>query len=401
MIYDLAVIGAGAAGLFCAGIGGQRGQRVAVLDHRHKVAEKIRISGGGRCNFTNIHCQPEHFLSNNPHFAKSALAHFSPDDFLALVDQHNIAWHEKKNGQLFCDNSAQDIIDMLLGLCQKASVSTYFGTEIRHIRTEQDRFIITAHNQTLYARHLVVATGGLSIPKIGATGLGYDIARQFGLKVIRPSPALVPLTFSDQLRQVCARLTGLSVGAEITTAKTRFHEDMLFTHRGLSGPAILQISSYWQEGAELVLNLVPHTDIAHALIKDKKNTPRRDASTALAQHMPKRLAAELCQLAQQTGTIQKAERLADMPDKALIQLGQNIQNWHVKPAGTEGYRTAEVTKGGVDTDFLSSKDMRAKSCKGLYFIGEVVDVTGHLGGHNFQWAWASAYAVATQLPPPQ
>lgn len=389
--YDVAIIGAGAAGLFCAGVAASRGQQVILIDHRQKVAEKIRISGGGRCNFTNIHSHPGNFLCGNPHFVKSALAGYSPQDFIALVEQYNIPYHEKKLGQLFCDNRAQDIIDMLLAECRKYQVVTAFGTKVATVSRQEEGFIITTDDAPIQAKKLVVATGGLSIPKIGATGFGYDLAKQFGLPVISPRAGLVPLTFTDQMKALCSSLSGLSVEADVRYGKTRFAEGLLFTHRGLSGPSILQISSYWQEHSDIVVNLAPHCDVADYLLAQKKQAPRRDIAGVLGQLLPKRLAGQIIEQLGDNG------RLADKADKKLASIAAAVNNWQIRPAGTEGYRTAEVTLGGVDTAALSSKDMQAKSCPGLYFIGEVVDVTGHLGGHNFQWAWASAYAAASHF----
>ena len=389
--YDVLIIGAGAAGLFCASLVASKGHRTLLVDHRTKIAEKIRISGGGRCNFTNMFSGPENFLSHNPHFPKSALAGYSPYDFIDLVERYNIPYHEKKLGQLFCDNSAQDIIDMLLSECQKAGVETAFGTQILQIEKQECHFKVAISDKTILAKRLVIATGGLSIPKIGATGFGYDIAKQFGLSIIKPRAALVPLTFTDQLKSHCAEMAGLSVEAEVSFEKTSFSEGLLFTHRGLSGPSILQISSYWQDGHAVSVNLAPAEDCLAYLKAQKQEAPRLDLATALARLMPKRLASQICDMAGLSG------RLADLSDKKLAHITDMIHHWTITPAGTEGYRTAEVTLGGVDTNELSSKDMQAKKCKGLYFIGEVMDVTGHLGGHNFQWAWASAFAMAASL----
>ena len=385
---DVIIIGAGAAGLFCAGQAGLFGQSVMVIDHRQKPAEKIRISGGGRCNFTNIYSTHENFLSRNPHFAKSALAGYSPYDFIDLVTRHKIAFHEKKDGQLFCDNSASDIIDMLLDECRRHQVELRFKTEIHHVSKQDTGFLIATDQGGFTADKLVIATGGLSIPKIGATGFGYDIARQFNLPLIKPRAGLVPLTFTDKIKQNCQDLSGLSVPATISFEATHFSEGLLFTHRGLSGPSILQISSYWHEGHDIAINLSPDQDLGAFLKIQKQKHPRQDMQTSLSKLLPKRLAAALCHLSQIDG------RLADLADKTLADMAHFIEHWRVRPSGTEGYRTAEVTLGGVDTSSLSSKTMEVTSCKGLYFIGEVVDVTGHLGGHNFQWAWASAHAAA-------
>jgi predicted Rossmann fold flavoprotein len=389
--YDVAIIGAGAAGLFCAGIAASRGQQVILIDHREKVAEKIRISGGGRCNFTNIHSQAENFLCSNPHFVKSALAGYSPHDFISLVERYNIPYHEKKLGQLFCDNRAQDIIDMLLEECRKYQVVSAFGINVAAVSHQERGFIISTDDVPIQAKKLVVATGGLSIPKIGATGFGYELAKQFKLPVIPPRAGLVPLTFTDQMKALCSSLAGLSVEAEVCYGKTHFAEGLLFTHRGLSGPSILQISSYWQDNHDIAVNLAPQCDVADYLLTQKKLAPRRDVASVLGQQLPKRLASQIVDRLGDNG------RLADKADKTLAAIAAAVNNWQIRPAGTEGYRTAEVTLGGVDTEVLSSKDMQVKSCPGLYFIGEVVDVTGHLGGHNFQWAWASAYAAATNF----
>ena len=388
---DVVIIGAGAAGLFAASIAAARGKSVLLLDHREKIAEKIRISGGGRCNFTNIHSCPEHFISRNPHFVKSALAGYTPEDFISLVRRYGIPFHEKKLGQLFCDNSAQDIIDMLLSECRAAHVQMDFGTPVQSITKSHDHFIITTDHNIISASAVIIATGGLSIPKIGATGFGYDIAKQFGMSIIKPRPALVPMTFTDSLKTLCAELSGLSVDAIVECGNTRFAEGLLFTHRGLTGPSILQISSYWQEGEAISIDLIPETKMDDELVKAKHANPKQIIQTHLSQYLPKRLVVELCSLHQLSG------RLADIQNKALSSMGEAINRWRVKPAGTEGYRTAEVTLGGVDTAMISSRDMQSKTCAGLYFIGEVVDVTGHLGGHNFQWAWSSAYAAASHI----
>ena len=390
-IFDVIIIGAGAAGLFCAAQAGARGKQVALIDHRTKIAEKIRISGGGRCNFTNIYCDSDNFISQNPHFVKSALSAYSPYDFIDLVSRYKIAFHEKKLGQLFCDDSSQQIIDMLMAECRQAKVQNYFGQKVLGVQKTESGFEVTAENTRFEADRLVIATGGLSIPKIGATGFGYEIAEQFNLKIVTPQAGLVPLTFTDRMKTFCQSLSGMSVAAELFNNRASFAEGLLFTHRGLSGPSILQISSYWQEGETVSVNLMPQTDMAALLISEKRQSARTEIQTCLAKFLPKRLAGDLCELQDMRG------RLADMADTKLANFGQMINGWQVKPNGSEGYRTAEVTLGGVSTDMLSSKDMQAKSVPGLYFIGEVVDVTGHLGGHNFQWAWASAYAAATHF----
>ncbi|MCQ2005299.1 NAD(P)/FAD-dependent oxidoreductase [Rhizobium sp. NRK18] len=366
---------------------GRRGRRVLVLDHAAAPGEKIRISGGGRCNFTNIGAGPKNFLSANPHFCKSALAGYTPRDFLDMVERHGIAWHEKTLGQLFCDNSARDIIAMLLKEMRDAGVTLRLKQAISSVTQIGDRFEIEASDGIANADALIVATGGKSIPKMGATGLAYDIARQFGLSIIEPRPGLVPFTLEPGLLERLAPLAGVAVDAEVRHGKTAFREALLFTHRGLSGPAILQISSYWREGDAVTLALEPDVDIFTALKQAKAANGRQALSTALAQILPKRLAQYL---AEQHGA---AGNLADFPDARLQSIAASVQNWQVKPAGSEGYRTAEVTLGGVDTAGLNSKTMGAKSVPGLYFIGECVDVTGWLGGYNFQWAWSSGVAA--------
>ena len=386
--YDVVIVGAGAAGLMCAIEAGKRGRQVIVLDHARKIAEKIRISGGGRCNFTNRYASPDAFLSHNPHFMKSALQQYSQHDFVALVEKHGIAYHEKKLGQLFCDESAQDIISMLLDECADAGVTISSETHITAVdHAAKDGFEISTDRGTYHAQSLVIASGGLSIPKIGATGFGYDIARQFGLGIRQTSAGLVPLTFAEDLSARCKDISGLSVEAEVQCDKTQFAEGLLFTHRGLSGPSILQISSYWDSGKTLSVNLAPEQDMGNVMTARKRSNPKQDTQTILSEFLPKRLASLFCALHDSSG------KLADMPDKKLAALGMAVNDWQVLPNGTEGYRTAEVTLGGVDTDDLSSKTMAARQIAGLYFIGEVVDVTGHLGGYNFQWAWSSGFVA--------
>lgn len=388
---DVLILGAGAAGLMCAIEAGKRGRSVLVIDHAKRAADKIRISGGGRCNFTNIHASPANFLSDNPRFCVSALKRYTPADFLKLVDSHRIPWHEKTLGQLFCDDSAQDIITMLLAEMEKAGGKLWLETGFTDISKPDDRFAIETSRGRVEATSLVVATGGPSIPKMGATGIGYDIARRFGLKVVPPRPALVPLTFSDANKALCQKLAGVSVDAVVRFNKTSFREGLLFTHRGLSGPSILQISSYWREGQPISVDLAPGTDVFAALRDAKQAQGRQDIRTAVGHILPRRLAEEL---AAEYGL---GGRLADLSDKVLRQTADRLNAWSLLPAGTEGYRTAEVTLGGVDTDELSSKTMAATKVPGLHFIGEVVDVTGHLGGFNFQWAWASGHAAGSSL----
>lgn len=385
--YDVIVIGAGAAGMMCAIAAGKRGRKVWLVDHAAKIAEKIRISGGGRCNFTNLHTAPKTYLSANPHFCKSALSQYTQQDFIALVQKHGIAYHEKKLGQLFCVESAQQIITMLLQECRAAGVVLETETEVDRIDHREGAYHLQTSRGERSCSSLVIATGGLSIPKIGATKFGYDVARQFGLGVTETRPALVPLTFQNDLLERCRDLSGVSVEASVTCGQTSFAEGLLFTHRGLSGPSILQISSYWQEGQDIRINLAPHIDVLPFLKDRRKTQPKQDIQTAISDIVPKRLATSICEAEQISG------RLADLPDKALQLLATAINDWRVKPSGTEGYRTAEVTLGGVDTAGLSSKTMEAKTQPGLYFIGEVVDVTGHLGGFNFQWAWSSGFVA--------
>ena len=384
---DVVIIGGGAAGLMCGRVAGRRGRSVLILDHAAKPAEKIRISGGGRCNFTNLHSSPAAFLSHNRHFCKSAFTRYTQDDFVQLVTKHQIAFHEKKLGQLFCDDSAQQIIDMLLDECKAAGAELRLNTKVLSIEASGDGYLIDLGKAQIQCRSVVIATGGLSIPKIGATRFGYDIARQFGLKVTSVKPALVPLTFQAAFLERCRELSGLSVDAEVSYRKTTFREGLLFTHRGLSGPSILQISSYWDEGETLKINLLPDMDASGWLRARKTETPRQEVLTVLSENLPRRLAADILEEMGVSG------RLADLPNKMLSRLGERLNRWQVSPSGTEGYRTAEVTLGGVDVGELSSKTMEARHQPGLFFIGEVVDVTGHLGGYNFQWAWSSGFVA--------
>jgi predicted Rossmann fold flavoprotein len=391
--YDAIIIGAGAAGMMCGAVAGQGGRSILLLDHAKAPGEKIRISGGGRCNFTNLYSGPENFISTNPHFCKSALAGYSPRDFIGQVDAQKIAWHEKSKGQLFCDGRATQIVHMLLAACEAAGNAVQLGCEINAVRKTGSRFEVTTSEGTFFANALVIACGGPSIPKMGASGFGYQIAEQFGLKVIRPRAALVPLIFSSPLKESMQKLAGVSLPVIARHDKTQFAEAMLFTHRGLSGPAILQISSYIMPGERLMLNLVPDVDMQDALKKARNNTPKQSPGAFLSTFLPQRLAASIADEFAYT-------RLADMSDKALFALAQRVNAWQVIPTGNEGFRTAEVTLGGVDTNALSSKTLQAKTVPGLYFIGEVVDVTGHLGGHNFQWAWASGVAAGRAIGEP-
>ena len=397
--FDAIVIGAGAAGLFCAGIAGQRGQRVLVLDHSDKVAEKIRISGGGRANFTNRELDPQaphkHFLSANPHFCRSALSRYTPADFIGLVQRHGIAFHEKHKGQLFCDHSADDLIQMLLRECDAGGVQRWQPCGVKAVRQGGDGvYELDTDRGPVRSRSVVVATGGLSIPKIGATDFGYRIASQFGLRLVAQRPGLVPLTFDGDGWAPYAGLAGLALPVRIETGEKKgrmaFLEDLLFTHRGLSGPAVLQISSYWQEGTPIRLNLAPETELPSALARAKASS-RKLLGNELASLVPSRLAEAWVQ---QDADWQRP--VAEASDKALARLAERLSRWELTPTGTEGYRKAEVTLGGVDTRDLSSQTLESKQ-PGLYFIGEVVDVTGWLGGYNFQWAWASAHACAQAL----
>jgi predicted Rossmann fold flavoprotein len=389
---DVVIIGAGAAGMMCAIEAAKRGRRVVVLDHGKAPGEKIRISGGGRCNFTNIHAAPKNFLSDNPHFCKSALARYRPQDFVTLVERHGIAWHEKTLGQLFCDHSAKDIVRMLLGEMKQAGAMLRLETAISAVERVASGFRVTTGAGPIEAASLVVASGGKSIPKMGATGLAYQVAEQFRLPLVETRPALVPLTLDPAQLEKLGVLAGVAADAEVRFGKAAFREAVLITHRGVSGPAILQISSYWREGAEIVLRLMPDIDIA-AILKGMRRTNGRQApQTALADILPRRLAHFFAEEARLTGRL-----LADLSDKAIDALVASIQAWTLKPAGSEGYRTAEVTLGGVDTRALDSKTMQARNVPGLYFIGECVDVTGWLGGYNFQWAWASGFAAGQDV----
>ena len=394
--FDVAVIGAGAAGMMCAAIAGQRGKRVVLIDHARQLAEKIRISGGGRCNFTNLHAGPANFLSENPHFCKSALSRYTPQDFLAMMRRHQISWHEKHKGQLFCDESAEDIIRMLKAECDRGQVQWQMSCAVSGIEKGESAFTIATAQGEVIATNVVIATGGLSIPKIGATDFAHQIARQFGLKLVEPRPALVPLTFDAAAWQPFVALAGISLEVDIETGekkqKTVFREDLLFTHRGLSGPAVLQISSFWQAGTPIRINLLPELDLATELISAKM-TSKKNLSNYLAQYLPARLVDGLLMAHQISGD----SRIADMQDKRLRDLADKINRWELRPNGSEGYRKAEVTRGGVDTKELSQQSMMANKVPGLYFVGEAVDVTGWLGGYNFQWAWASGSAAGNAV----
>ncbi|MEJ8796248.1 NAD(P)/FAD-dependent oxidoreductase [Trinickia caryophylli] len=391
--FDIAVIGAGAAGMMCAAVAGQRGRRVVLIDHSPRLAEKIRISGGGRCNFTNLHAGPANYLSANPHFCRSALARYTPRDFLSLLKAHRVSWHEKHRGQLFCDHSSEAIIDMLKAECDAGSIAWRRPVAVEAIRHTDGRgFVLDSSAGAIAARALVIATGGLSIPKIGATDFAYRVAKQFGHRLVDTRPALVPLTFSSDQWAPFATLSGVSLEVEISVGGKKptaaFVEDLLFTHRGISGPGVLQISSYWQSGETVRIDLLPGRDPGGELLAAKAAT-KRQIGSLLAEWVPARLAHAWLE----THDVAPDARLADLPDKALRRVGEALSHWTLVPSGTEGYRKAEVTKGGVDTRELSSATMMSERVPGLFFVGEAVDVTGWLGGYNFQWAWASAVAA--------
>lgn len=384
---DVVVIGAGAAGLMCAIEAGRRGRRVVVLDHARTPGEKIRISGGGRCNFTNRDAAPRHYLSANPGFAISALKRYSAQDFIARIDRRGIAWHEKTLGQLFCDGSARQVVEMLTDDLNEAGGELRLSTAITGIERSSDGFTVATAAGTLACASLVIASGGKSIPKMGATGFGYEVAERFGLALQPTRPGLVPLTLDPAQLERLAPLAGVAVEARVSHGKTRFEEGLLFTHRGLSGPAILQISSYWREGDEITLALAPGADIFARLREARTANGRQSPATALASLLPKRLAQIIAE--REAGTV----NLADLSDKALRRIDAAVNGWRLKPTGSEGYRTAEVTLGGVDTTGLDSRTLAVREVPGLYFVGEVVDVTGWLGGYNFQWAWSSGWVA--------
>jgi len=385
--YNVIIIGAGAAGLMSAIEAGKRGRKVLLVDHSKKIGEKIRISGGGRCNFTNINSEPSKFISKNPKFIISALSQYTQNDFIKLIKKHNIKFHEKKLGQLFCDESAQQIIDMLLLECRLANVTLKKEIIITDIDKQGDQYTVTVGSDKYSCDSLVVATGGLSIPKIGASKFGYEIAKKFNLNIVEPLPALVPLTFSEKILSICKELSGLSLEALVSFNKAFFKEGMLFTHRGLSGPSILQISSYWKLGSNIKINLSPKLDIFKILEGKKTSSPKQDISIIISEILPKRLAYIICKENGVNGNI------CELSNELLKRLGNSINSWIITPTGSEGYRTAEVTLGGIDTNEISSKTMMSIKNPGLFFIGEVVDVTGHLGGYNFQWAWSSGFVA--------
>jgi len=400
--YNTIIIGAGAAGLMCAWQAAKRGKSVTLIEHTRKIGEKIRISGGGRCNFTNLYSTPDNFISQNPHFCKSALARFTPHDFIALLDDHKIAWHEKPyeektgnenaRGQLFCDNSAKDIIDMLRENCNAAGVQFATDTKVTNIeRKENETFEVQTSNSDYICNNLVIASGGLSIPKIGASNFGYEVAKKFDLKIVPPLAALVPLTFDEALLEKTKPLAGISVDASVSCNGATFREGLLITHRGLSGPSILQISSYWKKGEAITINLAPDLDTLEYLKKARDEQPKKILRTVISGILPSRMLPVLFD----SNLLET--KIAELSNNDIQSVSESISAWKVYPIGTEGYRTAEVTLGGIDTRDVSSKNFNANTIKNLYFIGEVLDVTGHLGGHNFQWAWASGWCAGNAI----
>ena len=402
MHYDVIIIGAGAAGLMCAAVAGQRGRTVLVLDHANKAGKKILMSGGGRCNFTNYYVEPDRYLCHNPHFCKSALSRYTQWDFISLVEKHGIAYHEKQLGELFCDNKSSDILQMLLSECDNAGVTVQLKTSVAAIESlaaDTSHYkLTTAADDTaaIYTcESLVIATGGLSIPTLGATGFGYQVAQQFGLKTFSTRAGLVPFTITNQLKEVCVALSGSSCEVILECNKQSFRGNMLFTHRGLSGPAVLQISSYWQPGDTLTINLLPDIDLAQVLRQTQHERPKLSLKKFLAQWLTQKMSDQLVDaLLPREFNREQGIILAELNAEQMDVIASKFNQWQLIPSGTEGYRTAEVTLGGLDTDEVSSKTMMAKNQPGLFFIGEVLDVTGHLGGFNFQWAWASAWAAA-------
>ena len=391
LITDVIIVGGGAAGLMCAMVAGEGGKSVILVEHTAKIGEKIRISGGGRCNFTNLYTTSANFISQNKNFCISALKKYTQHDFIALITKHKIKYHEKTLGQLFCDESATQIIDMFVKECVKNNVQIKTSHLVQAIEKIGDNFELIINDKKYLTKKVVIATGGLSIPKIGASDFGYKIARQFGHKVVQPRPALVPLTLDETTLNITKQLAGVAQNCVATFDKTNFSEAMLFTHRGLSGPAILQISSYWQQGKEIYLNLSPKTEIFEAIVQAKKDKPKQQIQTVLANFLPKKLSDYITEQSGCEGFI------ADLSNIKIKEVSQMVNNFKIKPSGTEGFAKAEVTIGGVDTDFVSSKTFQSTKVKGLYFIGEVLDVTGHLGGFNFQWAWSSGFAAAKGL----
>ena len=389
--YDVIIIGAGAAGLMSAIEAGKRGKIVFLIDHSTKIAEKIRISGGGRCNFTNLYSNPSNFLSNNKHFCKSAFAKYTQNDFIDLIKKHNIEFFEKKLGQLFCNTSAREIIDMLVEECIEHNVEINLETKVMSLSKIENAYLIKTDKGTYTSKSMVIATGGLSIPKIGASDFGYRIAKQFHLKVTDLLPALVPLTFEEKELELCKSLAGVSLNASVKFDKTIFNEGLIFTHRGISGPSILQISSYWKSGQPISINLLPDHNMDIILKERRDETPKQTLSNVLADYLPNKLALAIC------NKFLINPKIADASNEILKKLSDFVNNWIVYPNGTEGYKTAEVTLGGIDTKEISSSTMECIKHPGLFFIGEVLDVTGHLGGHNFQWAWSSGFVAGQNV----
>jgi predicted Rossmann fold flavoprotein len=393
--YDVIIVGGGASGLMCAALSGQQGKKVLVLDKANKVGKKILMSGGGRCNFTNLYVTHENYISNNPHFAKSALSRYTQWDFIALVERYGIPYHERKHGELFCDNSAKDILNMLLDECVQGRVQVRTQCEIDSVAKNEDaQFTLTTNLGQFRTSNLVIASGGLSIPTMGASGFGYQVAEQFGLKVLPRRAGLVPFTFSDHTKGITERLSGLAHEVSLSNSRHDFSENILFTHRGISGPAALQLSNYWLPSESISVNLYPNEDLESVLLDAKHKAPTTLLRTVFTKHLSKNLCAELQTL---FWAESKDSPIAEISDARLREIAHTLENWQLKPSGTEGYRTAEITLGGVDTDQISSKTMECKSVPGLFFIGEVLDVTGHLGGFNFQWAWASAFAASEAI----
>ncbi len=387
--YDVLVIGGGAAGLLCAIEAGKRGKKVCLIEHTSKIGEKIRISGGGKCNFTNLHIEHKNFLSNNPYFCISALKQYSQNDFINLVKDYNISYFEKKDGQLFCEKSSFEIINMLLNECEKYNVIILKETNINSIVKSNDNFNCNSNKGCFSSNALVIATGGLSVPKIGASSFGYEVAKKFNIKIIKPEPGLVPLTFSSELLDICKQLAGISINVKVFLDKIIFFEGLLFTHKGISGPAILQISSYWKKNKKININFSPDLVVFDYIKRKKELNSKQSINSVLFEILPKRIIEILFQV--------KNHKLAEVSDSVIRLISESINKWTIEPNGTEGFKIAEVTLGGIDTSELSSKTMESKKVKGLYFIGEVIDVTGHLGGYNFQWAWSSGYVAGQNV----